>query len=455
MQSNITTETIQPSSFKTKLLFCCGQIGWSLTIFGFAELIYMFYLPPDNGVPLFKSYIYQGSILQIFTIIGILTAVGYIISAFMEPIVAAWSDRNNFKFGKRKTIMAIGVLPFAISATLVFFPITEYVSTINAIWVIVTTLIAFSVKCLYTTPYNAMINEVGTTEKDRLHLVMLLSVTYGIGIGLGNLIHIIIKVSEGVLTHERAFQYTILAYSTLAFILMMIPILFVEDNSNKKQSNQKPVGAFEMMHTVWQNKNFRTFAFTELVYWFPSKIFTVAIPYFVTALMQLDNYYTSIILYACGIGSFATYPIIDKLVAKYGKKKILQSAFLGLAISSLFTATIGLYNLPTGLFIAIYILLNTYPTAVLGILPMSLTSDIAEEDFQKTGVSKNASYYGFKTFMMKIGVAITSLIFPSLLLLGKTPENPLGVRMISIACIITSLLAFFIFRKFKEIEKLA
>ena len=86
---------------------------------------------------------------------------------------------------------------------------------------------------------------------------------------------------------------------------------------------------------------------------------------------------------------------------------------------------------------------------------MSLTSDIAEEDFQKTGVSKNASYYGFKTFMMKIGVAITSLIFPSLLLLGKTPENPLGVRMISIACIITSLLAFFIFRKFKEIEKLA
>jgi len=455
MLNNPTTEK-QASSLKTKLLFCCGQTGWSLTVFGFAELIYMFYLPPDNGVPLFKSYIYQGSILQIFTIIGILTSVGFIISAFMEPIVAAWSDRNNFKFGKRKTIMAIGIVPFALSAALVFFPVTEHISNINAVWVIVTTLIAFSVKCLYTTPYNAMINEVGTTEKDRLHLVMMLSISYALGIGLGNLIHIIIYSTEGFLTHERAFQYTILAYTFLAFILMLIPILFVEDNSNKKQSNQeKTVGAFEMMRIVWQNKKFRIFAFTELIYWFPSKIFTVAIPYFVTALMQLDNVYTSIILYACGIGSLATYPLIDKLVAKYGKKKVMQSAFVALAISSVFTATIGLYNMPTSIFIGMYIILNTYPTAVLGILPMALTGDIAEEDFQKTGISKNASYYGFKTFMMKIGVAVTSLIFPSLLLLGKTPENPLGVRLIAVGCIITSILAYLIFRNFKEIEKTA
>jgi Na+/melibiose symporter-like transporter len=83
---------------------------------------------------------------------------------------------------------------------------------------------------------------------------------------------------------------------------------------------------------------------------------------------------------------------------------------------------------------------------------MALTGDIAEQDCKETGVAKNASYYGFKTFMMKLGVAITSLIFPSLLLLGKTPENSFGVRMTAVVCIIASVLAYVVMSRFKEIK---
>jgi GPH family glycoside/pentoside/hexuronide:cation symporter len=451
---NATDDLDKQSSFKTKALFATGQIGWCLAMFGFSELIYMFYLPPDNGIPLFKSFVYQGPIFKIFTIIGLLTAVGYIISAFMEPIVAALSDRSNFKFGKRKTFMAIGILPYALFSTLVFFPLDDFESSRNIVWVVFATLIAFTVKCFYTTPYNAMINEVGKTEKDRLHLIMMLSIAYAIGIGLGNLIHVIIKSTESFLTHEAAFQITIVAYSTLAFLFMLIPILFVEDNSseNNTTNSTEKIGLFTMMNEVWQNKNFRIFAITELIYWFPSKIFTVAIPYFVTALLKLDNVYTSIILYACGLGSFLLYPIIDKLVDKYGKKNIMLSAFLCLIISYIFTATIGLYSMPTIVFVVLYIMLNMYPTAVLGILPMALAGDIAEQDFRATGVAKNASYYGFKTFMMKLGVAITSLIFPSLLLLGKTPEHSTGVRLVAVVCIVAALFAFLVMRNFKEVK---
>lgn len=443
------------SSLKTKLLFATGQIGWCLAMFGFSDLMCMFYLPPDNGVPLFKAFIYQGAILQIFTVIGLLTAVGYIISAFMEPIVAALSDRSNFKFGKRKTFMAIGIFPYALFSALVFFPLDDFESSRNIVWLVIVTLIAFVVKCFYTTPYNAMINEVGKTEKDRLHLIMILSVAYALGVGIGNLIHVIIKATENSMTHEAAFQLTIFAYSVASFIFMLIPILFVEDNSgrNNNEINQtENNGLFTTMKEVWNNKNFRIFAITELIYWFPSKIFVIGIPYFVTALLKLDNYYTSIILYACGIGSFLLYPIIDKLVDKYGKKNIMLSAFAFLIISYAFTASIGLYKLPTIVFVALYIVLNIYPTAVLGILPMALTGDIAEQDCKETGVAKNASYYGFKTFMMKLGVAITSLIFPSLLLLGKTPENSFGVRMTAVVCIIASILAYIIMSRFKEIK---
>ena len=82
----------------------------------------MFYLPPDNGVPLFKAYVYQGAIFNVFTVVGILSAIGYVISAFMEPVVGSLSDRSTFKFGKRKTFMAFAVIPFAFLSAAVFFP---------------------------------------------------------------------------------------------------------------------------------------------------------------------------------------------------------------------------------------------------------------------------------------------------------------------------------------------
>ena len=444
-------------SFTRKIAFALGQTGWSLAVFGFTELIYFFYLPPDNGKPLFKAFVYQGAVLKIFTIVGILSAIGYVISAFMEPIVGSLSDRSTFKFGKRKTFMAAAVIPFAAVGILVFFPITNGISAINTAWLSATVIVAFMIKCFYTTPYNAMINEISADEKDRLHIIMLLSVTYAIGIGIGQTINISMKYFENIFTNEQIFQYSIFAYATIALLLMLSPILFVKDHSGEHISSQELTydkwhsGIFDNMREVWSDKNFRIFAIVELIYWFPSKIFTTAVPYYVASLMRLDNVYTSIILYISGIGSFLLYPLIDKLVEKYGKRKVLLSAFIFLVIASIYTALMGLFKMPVNLMIGLYILFNIYPVAVLGILPMALTGDNAEHNAKETGVSKNASYFALKTFMMKIGVALTSLIFPSLLLLGKTPDNPFGVRMVSISCMIACVLAYIVMRKYKDV----
>ena len=440
-----------------KIAFAMGQTGWSLAVFGFTELIYQFYLPPDNGKPMFKAFVYQGAVFKVFTIVGILSAVGYIISAFMEPIVGSLSDRSTFKFGKRKTFMAASVVPFALVSAAVFFPLKDGIHSLNIIWLSVTVIAAFIIKCFYTTPYNALINEIAKEDKERLHIVMMLSIAYALGIGVGQTINISLSVFSGSMSNEAIFQLSVLVYAVVAMVLMMMPILFVEDNSgkhiSKKELNydQKHAGIFDNMREVWNDKNFRVLVIVELIYWFPQKIFVVAVPYIVAALLQLDNVYTAIILYSVGLASLVMYPLIDKLVDRFGKKKIMQSALLCLLISFSFTATIGLYKIPTMAFVVVYVLVNTYPTAVLGILPMALAGDNAEHDFRKTGIAKNASYFGLKTFMMKIGVAITSLIFPSLLLLGKTPDNPLGVRMVAVACVASSLIAFMVMRKYKDV----
>ena len=454
MNENVVEEEVP---LIRKIAFAAGQIGWSLAVFGFTELIYFFYLPPDNGKPLFKAFVYQGAIFKVFTIVGILSAVGYFISAFMEPIVGSLSDRSTFKFGKRKTFMAFAIIPFAFLSAAVFFPLKDGIHSLNVVWLSGTVLAAFVVKCFYTTPYNALINEIAKKEKERLHIIMMLSIAYALGIGIGQTINIIMSVFKDTMPNETIFQMCVLVYAVVAMILMSMPILFVADNSGKNITEEelkfdsKHKGIFDNMREVWNDKNFRVLVIVELIYWFPQKVFVVAVPYIVAALLKLDNIYTAIILYSVGVASLIMYPLIDKLVDKYGKKKVMQSALLCLIISFSFTATIGLYKVPTLFFIVVYVLLNTYPTAVLGILPMALAGDNAQVNFQQTGVAKNASYYALKTFMMKLGVAITSLIFPSLLLLGKTPANPFGVRMVAVACVVSSVLAFVVMRKYKDV----
>lgn len=418
----------------------------------------MFYLPPDNGVPLFKAYVYQGAIFNVFTVVGILSAIGYVISAFMEPVVGSLSDRSTFKFGKRKTFMAFAVIPFAFLSAAVFFPLREGVHHLNILWLSVTVIAAFIVKCFYTTPFNAMINEISDDEKDRLHIVMMLSISYAIGIGIGQTITIFLSMFKGTYSNEFIFQMSILLYAVIALLLMLSPVIFVPDNTGKNISkaeinyDKKHGGIFDNMLEVWKDKNYRVLLIVELIYWFPQKIFVSAVPYFVVALFKLDIVYTSIILYSVGIVSLSFYPLIDKLVDKFGKKNVMRSALLSLVIGFAFTSTIGLYKIPTLLFVIIYILLNTYPSAVLGILPMALAGDNAEKDFKATGIAKNASYYAFKTFMMKIGVAITSLVFPSLLLLGKTPNNPFGIRMVALVSMAASIAAYWVMRKYEDIE---
>lgn len=449
--------THQKVSLIRKIAFALGQTGWSLAVFGFTELIYFFYLPPDNGKPLFKAFVYQGAVFKVFTIVGILSAVGYFISAFMEPIVGSLSDRSTFKFGKRKTFMAASVIPFALISAAVFFPLKDGIHNINIVWLSVTVIAAFIIKCFYTTPYNAMINEIAKEEKERLHIVMMLSVAYALGIGVGQTINIVMSIYKDTMSNESLFQICVFVYAIIAMFLMLLPVFFVEDNSGKHITKKELVfdeqhkGIFDNMREVWNDKNFRVLVIVELIYWFPQKIFVVAVPYIVAALLKIDNVYTAVILYSVGIASLFMYPLIDKLVDRYGKKKIMQSALLCLILSFLFTASIGLYKVPTLFFIVVYVLLNMYPTSVLGILPMALAGDNAEHDFRKTGIAKNASYFGLKTFMMKMGVAVTSLIFPSLLLLGKTPDNPFGIRMVAVVCVLCSIAAYVLMKKYKDV----
>ena len=61
-------------------------------------------------------------------------------------------------------------------------------------------------------------------------------------------------------------------------------------------------------------------------------------------------------------------------------------------------------------------------------------------------------FFGARNFIRKMGVSLANLLFPSFLLLGRSVDNPLGVRLSAIAAGVFCLLGFVFFVLYREDE---
>jgi GPH family glycoside/pentoside/hexuronide:cation symporter len=78
--------------------------------------------------------------------------------------------------------------------------------------------------------------------------------------------------------------------------------------------------------------------------------------------------------------------------------------------------------------------------------PNAIMADIIDYDELKTGMRREAIYYGTQATLEKIASSLFPLILASLLVLGSTPDNPLGIRLIGPVAGLSALLGFLAFR---------
>ena len=96
-------------------------------------LIYFYQPSKESGIP---NLIPQGRIvLGVLTVIGLIKAVGHIIDAVTDPLIAADSDKSKNKNGRRIPLMQKAAVPFGLCTFLMFFVPLNYVSGFNAVWI--------------------------------------------------------------------------------------------------------------------------------------------------------------------------------------------------------------------------------------------------------------------------------------------------------------------------------
>ena len=411
---------------KQMWIFAVGQLGWSILGGIISAWLVSFYLPTSDDISKYNIPILVPSGLiigGILTVLGLITALCRIWDAVSDPLVANISDNSKNKKGRRIPFMKFAAIPFSIITVLVFLAPVNANSPANIAWVAIFLVLFYTFMTIYCTPYNALISEFGKTQDDRMYISTSISLTYFAGTLLAYTPFVFGGIIMGMgVDYYWAYRICFIVLAVIACVCMLLPTFLLKETDFVEA---KPAGtnAFKSLGKTFKNKDFRVFAGSDIMYWVGLTLFQTGLPFFVKVSMELDPSMVMVFMGAMTVLSACFYPIVSKLVKKFGKKKLTIAGFLGLALAYLLTAMINIVTaIPGMVYGVLIVVIAALPMALLGIIPQSIVADVAEADSIETGEKREGMFFAARTFAMKFGQSIAMLSFTSLAILGTNQD---------------------------------
>ena len=484
-------------------IFAVGQFGWSL-LSGIIStwLVHLYTGSAEkfldtNGI--LSQFISQNPLIASLTLFGIITAVGRLFDAVTDPLIASWSDRSNFKGGRRIPFLKAASIPFALLTVAVFvLPSTAFVAANNTI-IFALLMLFYLAMTIYCTPYNALIAELGDTQEHRINVSTYISFTYIAGFSLATMVPSLANVFQGgkvsailapvaaekgisldellVLLQGSAVKAvkmdevrTILSPETLAQVIAaqqsamriaigimcaiaclacLVPALFIKER-DYIDSKPSKTPAFSSLFKTFRNGQFRRFVYADVIYFFAVTLFQTGLADFETRLMGIpsDNTFTLTVIMT--VVSLALYLPVNRLAPKLGKKKLIVTGFFAYAAVFLITALCG-EGFIWGLIVAIS---AGVPMAILGILPQACVADVCELSTLETGEDRSGMFFAARTFAMKMGQALSMVIYTSVtvkhLVNGVEMVESSQYRTVAVIATVTCLIGAFLFLLYNE-----
>ena len=311
---------IKKVSKKIILAYCIPQFAVGLFTAMISNYLLYFYQPSkESGIP---TLITQGVVvLGILTFIGFVKAVGHIIDAVTDPLVANLSDKSRNKKGRRIPFMKYAAIPFGLSALLIFCAPQNTPGLVNNIWVAVFIWAYFVFYTLYMIPHNALLPEMITDTKERVNVYTFNSLFFVTGSALGYVTPALVGMFKNAgLDVLLAWRATFAIFTVVGIILLLIPAVMIKEREYVN-SVRPTVSLMQSLKHAFSNKHFRWVTLGQLLEGTAMSFFQSCIMYYVTSLMGLPETASVAILAISIVGSLCLYPLISKWGKKSGTAK--------------------------------------------------------------------------------------------------------------------------------------
>ena len=421
-------------------------------------LLYFFQPTTKSGLP---QLLPDNKLLGYITIMALITAIGKVVDAVTDPIVASLSDKCTHKAGRRMPFLRYSAIPYALSVLLIFYAPFKAGSAANAIWVGFFLITYYTAYTFFFIPRNALVPEIIPDTKVRVGY-------YGIStaffMGSSSFMYaatlFVDILKKAGLTPLWAWRSVFTVFATIGIICLLLSAYafnekdYVEENTKPKESILK---SFAL---VFRNKEFVIFTAGDLFSGVSMAFFQTAMLYYITMLLNVPESQSFLVMLTAIVVAICLFPLIIRISRKFNKKMPLVLA------SIIFTIVFGIIyfgdklaalapgnELYVGLAVGVIV---AFPFAAINILPQSIISDIIQRDSIESGVNREGIFSAVKTFIEKVASAIAMMGVSSILAIGAASGESvslLGVKLTGVFAGGFSLLAliFFMFYNDKKV----
>lgn len=444
-------------SKKTIILFCLPQFAVGLFTAMLNNYLIYFYQPTAaSGLP---TLITQGYVfLGILTVIGLIKAIGHIVDAVSDPVVASISDKCKNKNGRRIPFMKWFAVPFALSALLIFWSPSQN-PIFNNIWLAVFIWAYYIFYTLYMIPHSALLPEMVRDDGKLVDSYTWNSLFFVVGSMLGYATTAIVaEMKKAGLAPIMAWRMTFLCFTVIGVVLLLIPAFAIKEK--EYVSSVRPTAPLmQSLKHAFSNKYFRLVTLGQLFEGTGMSFFQACIMYYITELMGIPEEKAIIIMATSIVGSLVLYPFINKWSKKSGKRIPMIVGCVVFAVAEFVICFVDVfpkeYAMPVAIAFALFVSL---PFAVLNILPGSMMADVIRYDTVKTGINQEGTFAAAKSFVTKLGTSIAMMIVPSLVVVGAATGESVGQKGLLLTAIVGGVFtigAVIVFAIYREKDILA
>jgi GPH family glycoside/pentoside/hexuronide:cation symporter len=426
------------------LAYASGNIGVEALGPILAWIPYLYAPPADAGTP---------ALLPAATV-GLLLFVGRFVDGFAEPIVGFLSDRSRTRFGRRIPWVVLGTPVLCAAFLGLFFPpFGPGRPLATAAWLCALNTVFWCAFTAVVAPYLALLPEIARTTEDRTRISALMTAftvltVVGANAALGSVVARFQGGGEALgIGFANGFEPQALFYAGLAAFFLYLGVAFV-----RERPAADPAGG----HLSFRGavvESLRNPAFLPLVA--PMSVFLIGVNLIVTAVPYLGrailgaseaeaSFGTAIVYGAAA----ATLPFANRLVARFGKKRTYSASLLAIGVGFAAILVLAVAPRPVPVYYTLMALLGV-PVGTLLVLGRVLIADVIDEDERRTGLRREAMYFGMQGLLTKVSFGVGPLLATQLFArFGNTAEEPLGILLCGPAASVLALAGWWAFRRY-------
>ena len=419
---------------RARALYASSSLGGEALTQSRSVWLLYYYAPPEDA---------DLETLLPLGLVGALLFAGRLVEALDDALIGYWSDRTRSRLGRRLPFVLAATPFWALFAVLLFAPPANASVAFTAAYFVLVLELHHFFGTLTSGPYEALLPEIARTSAERVSVVGLRVYFGAAGAAVG-------LVGSGLLVDRAGFTSMALVMALLALVFRYLGIVGVWRQARASTTPATiPLGA--ALRATFSNRPFLAFLPTFVLFQIGLQMLLAVLPFYVNAVLGVEDEGTWVaILTAVAIGSMlVAVPFFGRFALRSSKRQAYSAAMLGAAclFPLLFFAGFVPGLSREAQILATMVLVGA-PLAGLYLFPATLTADIVDYDGVRTGLRREATYYGTQNFVEKTATAISPLVLVLLLLLGETTEDPLGIRLVGPVAGLLVAVAYLLFRAY-------